>query len=762
MKMLDTGTKARDTLIEITHKDKEGNEKVLTRKPGERPVSPLFMFTPELEEGLRKIIADSDEVNKHYCETMADSEVKRENDLDDLNDGKKYLEAKKGVLETRLKDREERNEIKDTEIRNLEEEIEEKIRGETGYYPNKIKSEGVKKKEKKLAELKKEQEERVKKANILVAEINEIKKLLESVEKCKENVDNLKGKDKESLFRKIDEVVGDEVYTESATLCEEELLEAQNDLLDEIKATICRSSTKDGKSVSFEEDEINKLKEKCAKYEKKAEAAGRKKDEYGTYINKLLGGAIKENSKLVILIKLLEERHASEREKVKLLDIVKERKIQELERANKVVEAKLEEAYRKLPKDAARKMRARHKRTDSGISIDLSSGWSTPDRPGTPIVSPTKDSLEKLGVMQDTLGDLKKKNDKEKADLAKGYEERIKALREELDELKKRAATENKPQTEEGEKCSVLVHALLEGQVKELKDNLNKAKEELNEKEIKIIELEEENDELKNKHDILSETKNKQEKEDTSHEKIHGKAEENYFKPAGKIELASPYSFYLAKNNRKSGDETKFVELLNLLHGAKGKGKTVFIPVNDANSPDGDGKHWSLLVYEDKKFYHFDSARGMNYKYVEDTVKDLLRQLGTPEIRLDRAIIKKHDIQQGDGVEAEDGAIVKKTFSKLDKEKIFARAQEDFKRFAKGVNDYDKGRTGTIEDKDKENKKISTDGESSKTPTSPIEKSKPAETEDALTAARATISQAEKILGLNEGKLAELETLLKD
>ncbi|CAG8780294.1 17393_t:CDS:2, partial [Cetraspora pellucida] len=215
------------------------------------------------------------------------------------------------------------------------------------------------------------------------------------------------------------------------------------------------------------------------------------------------------------------------------------------------------------------------------------------------------------------------------------------------------------------------------------------------------------------------------------------------FERAGEVELVSPYDFYLAKSGRKSGDDTKFKELLSLLEKAKADKKTVFIPVNDAKSPDGGGKHWSLLVYEGTKFYHFDSAGGMNYKYVEDTVKDLLRQLGAPESHINKenkAIVKKHDILQGDDyncgvaviafterivknggqnryierieVEAKDELTVKKTFSELDKKKILAKARETFGEHTKGTDNYDKGGIGDIEVKNKEDEKTSTNAES--------------------------------------------------
>jgi len=75
----------------------------------------------------------------------------------------------------------------------------------------------------------------------------------------------------------------------------------------------------------------------------------------------------------------------------------------------------------------------------------------------------------------------------------------------------------------------------------------------------------------------------------------------------------------------------------------------LFIPVNK------DKTHWSLLVYEaeEEKFYHFDTAggmNGMNYEYAKPLVKRLLENIHNDKnIDLNKYLIPRHDIKQGNG-----------------------------------------------------------------------------------------------------------------
>ncbi|CAG8508300.1 34807_t:CDS:2, partial [Racocetra persica] len=412
-----------------------------------------------------------------------------------------------------------------------------------------------------------------------------------------------------------------------------------------------------GGAVAFG-DEIDNVKRRCDKYEKKAAAAGQTPKEYKNYIIKLLEEAIQKNDNLVSLIKIKEERQANDREKSRIVDGIKDKKIEELERENKEKELRLKEAYRK-----DRNLEKKHKRWGSGFSIDLSTGNNTPsDRPSTPTTpSPIQKDSPTMDYVEDAVRGLRKKHEDEKAGLTKEYEEQIRALREKLEEANaknerlnsvvevdpddyenllnerdgyvdkvsnleiqievlqekldelKRGAVANDPHPEEEEKkCN-----LIKDHHKELEAEIEELKEELSEKEVKIVALEDRINELENANNNNEQNKQEITDEKTTHEKIHGKAEKDYFKSARK--------------SQKSEDKTKFAELLNLLNEAKENNKTVFIPVNNANSPDDDGTHWSLLVYESKKFYHFDSSGGTNYEYVEDTVKELLKQLGTKE-----------------------------------------------------------------------------------------------------------------------------------
>ncbi|CAG8821254.1 1130_t:CDS:2 [Gigaspora margarita] len=59
-----------------------------------------------------------------------------------------------------------------------------------------------------------------------------------------------------------------------------------------------------------------------------------------------------------------------------------------------------------------------------------------------------------------------------------------------------------------------------------------------------------------------------------------------------------------------------------------------------------------LLVYEvrSKTFYHYDTLRGANYEHAKPLVKELLQQIHqTNSPNLDKSLIKRHDIRQGNG-----------------------------------------------------------------------------------------------------------------
>jgi Ulp1 family protease len=75
------------------------------------------------------------------------------------------------------------------------------------------------------------------------------------------------------------------------------------------------------------------------------------------------------------------------------------------------------------------------------------------------------------------------------------------------------------------------------------------------------------------------------------------------------------------------------------------QGDLIFIPVNNPNF------HWSLLVYETsaKKFWHYDTLGGVNWKYIKTLSKELLQKIHSLNIELDKYLVKQHDIKQGNG-----------------------------------------------------------------------------------------------------------------
>jgi len=108
--------------------------------------------------------------------------------------------------------------------------------------------------------------------------------------------------------------------------------------------------------------------------------------------------------------------------------------------------------------------------------------------------------------------------------------------------------------------------------------------------------------------------------------------------------------FYYIIEARDTHDADAYMAFPTLLSKFTGLGADLtFIPVNK------DKTHWSLLVYEaeEKKFYHFDTAggvNGMNYEYAKPLVKRLLENIHKDKnIDLNKYLIPKHDIKQGNG-----------------------------------------------------------------------------------------------------------------
>ncbi|CAG8805326.1 9179_t:CDS:1 [Racocetra persica] len=98
-------------------------------------------------------------------------------------------------------------------------------------------------------------------------------------------------------------------------------------------------------------------------------------------------------------------------------------------------------------------------------------------------------------------------------------------------------------------------------------------------------------------------------------------------------------------NKKEAGADLAFKELLNQINDPNKE--LIFIPVNNPNF------HWSLLVYETKSkgFYHWDTLRGANWRYVKDSVYKLLGELQVPRHEWDKHFIAKHKIKQNNGWE---------------------------------------------------------------------------------------------------------------
>ena len=109
----------------------------------------------------------------------------------------------------------------------------------------------------------------------------------------------------------------------------------------------------------------------------------------------------------------------------------------------------------------------------------------------------------------------------------------------------------------------------------------------------------------------------------------------------GKFKVLAAYLFHLVRETKK--DKLIFKELLRQIND--NSKELVFIPVNNPNF------HWSLLVYEieSKRFWHWDTLGGANWGYVEGLVRELLEHIHGKEVELEKYLVKKHDIQQGNG-----------------------------------------------------------------------------------------------------------------
>ena len=111
--------------------------------------------------------------------------------------------------------------------------------------------------------------------------------------------------------------------------------------------------------------------------------------------------------------------------------------------------------------------------------------------------------------------------------------------------------------------------------------------------------------------------------------------------PDQSYKILPAWQFHLAKEAKS--DALLLPELLSELTSFNGE--LVFIPVNQPNF------HWSLLVYEVKRqvFTHYDTLGGANYGYVEPLVRELLGGIHEDKVDCEQHLVKKHDIQQGNG-----------------------------------------------------------------------------------------------------------------
>src|SRR5206468_6600584 len=120
-----------------------------------------------------------------------------------------------------------------------------------------------------------------------------------------------------------------------------------------------------------------------------------------------------------------------------------------------------------------------------------------------------------------------------------------------------------------------------------------------------------------------------------------------------KYKIIDAMDFYYIKvaGNTKDADAyMSFPLLLNEITTFRDEeGELVFIPVcqNDF--------HWSLLIYQvnSNKFYHYDTFGGANFEYTKSVVEDLLIQFlqieNRSKLELNKYLMPKHDIKQGNG-----------------------------------------------------------------------------------------------------------------
>jgi len=108
-----------------------------------------------------------------------------------------------------------------------------------------------------------------------------------------------------------------------------------------------------------------------------------------------------------------------------------------------------------------------------------------------------------------------------------------------------------------------------------------------------------------------------------------------------KFKVLPAYLFHLVRETKK--DKLIFKELLNQIND--NSKELVFIPVNNPNF------HWSLIVYETKSkvFYHYDTLGGANWGYVKPLVRELLENIHSQKVKLEKYLIAKNDIRQGNG-----------------------------------------------------------------------------------------------------------------
>lgn len=87
--------------------------------------------------------------------------------------------------------------------------------------------------------------------------------------------------------------------------------------------------------------------------------------------------------------------------------------------------------------------------------------------------------------------------------------------------------------------------------------------------------------------------------------------------PSGDVICMNPT---IAHGIKVLNDYTHLIDLLDIQ-----RANYIFIPINDSNSSNEEGSHWSLLIYEKNNaaFYHYDSVKAHNLKMAKLTARKM-------------------------------------------------------------------------------------------------------------------------------------------